>query len=88
MKSADPGRPQLDLLQRFLPGNIKYLIQAFRQIPADLQEQRRLSDSGIPAHQHKRSWDKASSQYLIQFAHSGKDSVLFSGLYLTQGHRF
>ena len=50
IKFPDPVRPQLNLPQRLLSGNIKNRNLFLCQIPAHLQQQRRFTNSGIPAH--------------------------------------
>ena len=74
----EPLGPQLQLMLRFLPGNIQNLGK-FAQLAANLQHQGGLADTGRTAHQHQRAFDGAAAQNPIQLPHAGGKADLLIG---------
>ena len=72
----EPFGPQLQLMLRFLAGNIQNSGK-FTQFAANLQHQGGLADTGRTAHQHQRAFDGPAAQNPIQLPHaSGKADFL------------
>ena len=74
---ADTLRPQLDLLEALLTGDIEDGFSVIcRQITRDLEEDRRFSDARVTAEQYHRAYDDTTAEYTVELLEAGRDTVL------------
>ncbi len=68
-RSAEPLGPELHLGGRLLAGDQRGLPLVTHR-PQRHQEQRRLADAGVAAHQHERRGDEAAPEHAVELRHA------------------
>ena len=69
--------------QRFLAGDVERG-QGQRHLRHRLQQQRRLADTRIAAHQHHRTFDQTAAQHAVEFAYACRDAGFFAAAHVLE----